>query len=155
MSPTPKPGILEITPYVGGRATAPGAAKVHKRSSNESPLGPSPAALAALDQARASLALYPEGSAALLRDAIAEVEGLDASRIVAWTDGQHDLTVEKLIADHAGQQPQRCGRKGRMILLTSGTTGTPKGANQTGGNAESARSRRFWTARRGGPRKTS
>jgi acyl-CoA synthetase (AMP-forming)/AMP-acid ligase II len=60
---------------------------------------------------------------------------LDASRIVAWTDGQHDLTVEKLIADHAGQQPQRCGRKGRMILLTSGTTGTPKGANQTGGNA--------------------
>ncbi len=59
----------------------------------------------------------------------------DASRIVAWTDGEHDLTVEKLIADHAGQQPQRCGRKGRMILLTSGTTGTPKGANQTGGNA--------------------
>ena len=59
----------------------------------------------------------------------------DATRIVAWTDGQHDLTVEKLIADHAGQQPERSGRKGRMILLTSGTTGTPKGANQSGGNA--------------------
>jgi acyl-CoA synthetase (AMP-forming)/AMP-acid ligase II len=59
----------------------------------------------------------------------------DAGRIVAWTDGQHDLTVEKLIAEHAGQQPERSGRKGRMILLTSGTTGTPKGANQTGGNA--------------------
>lgn len=59
----------------------------------------------------------------------------DASRIVAWTDGQHELTVEKLIAEYAGQRPQRSGRKGRMILLTSGTTGTPKGANQTGGNA--------------------
>nr|WP_221043432.1 acyl-CoA ligase FadD12 [Mycobacterium senriense] len=67
----------------------------------------------------------------------------DAARIVAWTvprkregpPGQHDLTVEKLIAAHAGQQPRRSGRKGRMILLTSGTTGTPKGANQTGGNA--------------------
>ncbi|MDM4142495.1 MULTISPECIES: acyl-CoA ligase FadD12 [Mycobacterium] len=59
----------------------------------------------------------------------------DAGRIVAWTDGEHELTVEKLIADHAGQRPQRSGRKGRMILLTSGTTGTPKGANQTGGNA--------------------
>ncbi|WP_081289886.1 acyl-CoA ligase FadD12 [Mycobacterium colombiense] len=59
----------------------------------------------------------------------------DAARIVAWTDAQHDLTVEKLIAAHAGQQPHRSGRKGRMILLTSGTTGTPKGANQTGGNA--------------------
>lgn len=59
----------------------------------------------------------------------------DATRIVAWTDGDHDLTVEKLITDHAGQRPERSGRKGRMILLTSGTTGTPKGANQTGGNA--------------------
>ncbi|OBF78579.1 acyl-CoA synthetase [Mycobacterium sp. 852002-51613_SCH5001154] len=59
----------------------------------------------------------------------------DATRIVAWTDGQHELTVEKLITEHSGQQPERTGRKGRMILLTSGTTGTPKGANQTGGNA--------------------
>ncbi|WP_156745770.1 acyl-CoA ligase FadD12 [Mycobacterium sp. ACS4054] len=59
----------------------------------------------------------------------------EATRIVAWTDGQHELTVERLIAAHSGQQPERAGRKGRMILLTSGTTGTPKGANQTGGNA--------------------
>jgi acyl-CoA synthetase (AMP-forming)/AMP-acid ligase II len=59
----------------------------------------------------------------------------DATRILAWTDDQHRLTVEKLIADHAGRQPERTGRKSRMILLTSGTTGTPKGANQSGGNA--------------------
>jgi acyl-CoA synthetase (AMP-forming)/AMP-acid ligase II len=59
----------------------------------------------------------------------------DAIRILAWTDAQHELTVEKLIAEHTGQQPERTGRKSRMILLTSGTTGTPKGANQSGGNA--------------------
>ncbi|HWF27443.1 MAG TPA: acyl-CoA ligase FadD12 [Mycobacterium sp.] len=59
----------------------------------------------------------------------------DATRILAWTEGQHELTVEKLIADHTGGCPQRTGRKGRIILLTSGTTGTPKGANQSGGNA--------------------
>jgi acyl-CoA synthetase (AMP-forming)/AMP-acid ligase II len=59
----------------------------------------------------------------------------DATRIVAWTAGRHDLTVEKLIADHQGQRPERNGRKGKMILLTSGTTGAPKGANQSGGGA--------------------
>ncbi len=59
----------------------------------------------------------------------------EATRIVAWTDGPHELTVEGLIADHAGREPERGGRKGRMILLTSGTTGSPKGANQSGGNA--------------------
>jgi len=67
MTPSPKPGILDITPYVGGRAGVPGVTKVFKLSSNESPLGPSPAALAALDTAKASLSLYPEVSAALLR----------------------------------------------------------------------------------------
>jgi acyl-CoA synthetase (AMP-forming)/AMP-acid ligase II len=59
----------------------------------------------------------------------------DATRIVAWTEGRHDPTVEKLIADHQGQRPERNGRKGKMILLTSGTTGAPKGANQSGGGA--------------------
>ena len=59
----------------------------------------------------------------------------DATRVVAWTSGQHEQTVEKLIADRAGQRPERSGRKGRMVLLTSGTTGAPKGANQSGGGA--------------------
>ena len=77
--------------------------------------------------------IYDEEFTATVDRALADRP--DATRIVAWTDGQHDLTVEKLIADHAGQRPERSGRKGRMILLTSGTTGTPKGANQSGGNA--------------------
>ena len=77
--------------------------------------------------------IYDEEFTATVDRALADRP--DATRIVAWTDGQHDLTVEKLIADHAGQQPERSGRKGKMILLTSGTTGTPKGANQSGGNA--------------------
>lgn len=59
----------------------------------------------------------------------------DATRILAWTDAEHERTVEGLIAARAGAQPQRTGRKGKMILLTSGTTGTPKGAKQSGGNA--------------------
>jgi acyl-CoA synthetase (AMP-forming)/AMP-acid ligase II len=78
-------------------------------------------------------AIYDEEFTATVDRALADKP--DATRIVAWTDEQHELTVENLIADHLGLQPQRTGRKGRMILLTSGTTGTPKGAKQSGGGA--------------------
>jgi acyl-CoA synthetase (AMP-forming)/AMP-acid ligase II len=78
-------------------------------------------------------AIYDEEFTATMDRALADKP--DATRIVAWTDGPHELTVEKLIADHLGQQPQRTGRKGKMILLTSGTTGSPKGAKQSGGGA--------------------
>ena len=91
MTLAPKPGISDISLYVGGRAGVPGVAKVWKLSSNESPLGPSPKALAAMDEARSSLALYPEGSAQLLRDAIGDVYGLPPDRIVASGDGSDML----------------------------------------------------------------
>ena len=78
-------------------------------------------------------AIYDEEFTATVERALADKP--DATRIVAWAEGPHDLTVEKLITDHAGQQPERTGRKGRMILLTSGTTGSPKGAKQSGGGA--------------------
>lgn len=73
---------MDIAPYVGGRGEAPGQALVFKLSSNESPLGPSPKAIEAFKAASASMHLYPEGSAAALRGAIAEVFGLNADRIV-------------------------------------------------------------------------
>jgi acyl-CoA synthetase (AMP-forming)/AMP-acid ligase II len=58
----------------------------------------------------------------------------DTTRIVAWTDNPDgELKVEKMIGDHTGEQPQRSGHKSRVILLTSGTTGTPKGAKHSGG----------------------
>src|SRR5262249_4833143 len=60
----------------------------------------------------------------------------DATRIVARTEGRAGPTLEKLIAAHAGRLPARGpGRKSEIILLTSGTTGTPKGAKQSGGGA--------------------
>jgi acyl-CoA synthetase (AMP-forming)/AMP-acid ligase II len=76
--------------------------------------------------------IYDEEFTATVDRALAEVP--DTTRIIAWTDDAQDaLTVEKMIADHAGQEPQRASTKSKVILLTSGTTGTPKGAKHSGG----------------------
>ena len=48
--PQPRPGVLDISPYVPGKSSAPGVAKVFKLSSNETPLGPSPKAIAAYNE---------------------------------------------------------------------------------------------------------
>ncbi|PJE13423.1 acyl-CoA ligase FadD12 [Mycobacterium sp.] len=76
--------------------------------------------------------VYDEEFTATVDRALADAP--NATRIVAWADEPHDLTVEKLIRAHAGQRPRRTGGKGKLILLTSGTTGTPKGAKHSGGS---------------------
>ncbi|MCF6108551.1 histidinol-phosphate transaminase [Mesorhizobium muleiense] len=81
--PTPRAGIMDIEAYVPGKSTAPpGVAKVHKLSSNENPLGPSPKAIEAARDVAAKLDIYPDGTARRLREAIAEVHGLNPANIV-------------------------------------------------------------------------
>lgn len=79
--PMPKPGILDIAPYVPGKAGAKGQ-KVYKLSANETPLGASPKAIEAYRQAANTLEFYPDGSANELREAIASRYGLKADNIV-------------------------------------------------------------------------
>lgn len=87
--PTPQPGILDIAPYVPGKSGAPGA-KVTKLSSNESPLGASPLAVAAFATAAEKLDIYPEGSSGQLRAALGAVHGIDPETIVCG-NGSDDL----------------------------------------------------------------
>ncbi len=111
VTPIPKPGVLDITPYVGGRASVGGVADPIKLSSNESALGPSPLALAAYEGAAKDVAVYPEGSASILREAIGETYGLDAARIVCGNGSDELLTMlanaylrpgdEALFGEHA------------------------------------------------------
>src|SRR5499426_200837 len=88
--PQPRPGVLKIQAYVPGKSTAPGVAKVHKLSSNETPLGASPKALAAYTAVGAHLHDYPDGAATELREAIGRTYGLDPARIVCGA-GSDDL----------------------------------------------------------------
>src|ERR1051326_2285669 len=88
--PTPRPGVLDIQAYVPGKSSAPGVAKVFKLSSNETPLGPSPRAIAAYQAVGAHLEDYPDGSASDLREAIGRMFGLDPDRIVCGA-GSDDL----------------------------------------------------------------
>ena len=88
--PQPRPGVLAIEAYVPGKSTAPGVAKVFKLSSNETPLGPSPYALAAYNATGRHLEDYPDGSTSELRDAIGRAFGLDPARIVCGA-GSDDL----------------------------------------------------------------
>jgi len=62
----------------------------------------------------------------------------EATRIVAWSDDPvKDVTsVAALIDRYAGQRPSPPATTAKMILLTSGTTGSPKGAKHSGGGPE-------------------
>src|ERR1700761_1449448 len=88
--PQPRAGVLDIEPYVPGKSSAAGVAKIFKLSSNETPLGPSPHALEAYKKAAARLEDYPDGAATALREAIGRTFGLDPARIVCGA-GSDDL----------------------------------------------------------------
>lgn len=92
-TPNPRPGILDIQPYVPGEAGEEGAGPVYKLSANESPLGPSPKAVAAYEDNADALGLYPDGSATILRNAIAKRHGLNADHIVCGAGSDELLNL--------------------------------------------------------------
>ena len=98
--PVPRPGIMEISPYVGGRSTADGHANSVKLSSNESALGPSPKAQAAYRALAATLHRYPDGGATALRKALGALHAIDPERIVCG-NGSDEL-IQLLAHAYAG-----------------------------------------------------
>jgi histidinol-phosphate aminotransferase len=88
--PAPKTSIQAIKPYTPGKAKAAGFSQPVKLSANENALGSSPAARAAYLEAAASLNLYPDPTAAALREALAAKHGIEAWSIV-FGNGSDEL----------------------------------------------------------------
>ncbi|MBM3483328.1 MAG: histidinol-phosphate transaminase [Alphaproteobacteria bacterium] len=97
---TPRPGILDISPYVGGRSHLAGRDSAIKLSSNESALGPSPRAVEAFKAAAEKLHRYPDGGSSALVEAIGRAHGLDSARIVSGAGS--DELLQLLTRGYAG-----------------------------------------------------
>ncbi|MGE4430056.1 MAG: histidinol-phosphate transaminase [Sphingobium sp.] len=91
--PAPKSWIAAIDPYVPGKAASDDGKPVVKLSANENPLGTSPAARAAFVPGSADLAAYPDPGATMLREAIAQVHGLDPARVIYGTGSDELLHI--------------------------------------------------------------
>lgn len=99
-SPAPRPGILDISPYVGGQSKLAGVNRVIKLSSNEGALGPSPKAVEAYRAMADDMHRYPDGHSTQLRRALGDRYGLDAERIVCGAGS--DELLQLLVRAYAG-----------------------------------------------------
>ncbi len=99
-APIPRPGILDIKAYQGGRSKLDGVAHVAKLSSNEGALGASPRARAAYQAVAAELHRYPDGGSEALRAALGRRFGLDPARIVCGAGS--DELIGLLTHSYAG-----------------------------------------------------
>src|SRR6516164_8670754 len=98
--PAPRPGILEIAPYVAGEAKIAGIERPIRLASNESALGPSAKAIAAYRALADEIRRYPDGGAEELRGAIGRHHGLDPARIVCGAGSDELITL--LLRSYAG-----------------------------------------------------
>jgi len=98
--PRPRPGILEIEPYIGGKAAIDSGGKAVKLSANESAIGPSPRAIEAYKDLASSLHRYPDGGCTALRAAIGRRFNLDPERLVCGAGS--DELISLLVKAYAG-----------------------------------------------------
>ncbi len=90
------PGVKGLRPYQPGKPIDElqreyGVSDVVKLASNENPLGPSPAVLAALQNKFAELARYPDGNGFELKQALAAKHDVDMAQITLGTGSSDPL----------------------------------------------------------------
>ena len=92
-----------------------------------------PAMAEVIEREGADVVIYDEEFTETVERALQNTS--DAIRILGWADTPGEAaTVDALIDSHRGSRPQPSSRKSDVILLTSGTTGSPKGAKRSAGS---------------------
>jgi histidinol-phosphate aminotransferase len=109
------PDIAALSPYVPGKPIEElqrefGLARVIKLASNENPLGPSPKAMAVINEGVATLHRYPDGGAFRLREALADRWKVTADQVIVGNGSDEILGLlartflspgdEAVMADH-------------------------------------------------------
>jgi histidinol-phosphate aminotransferase len=134
--PTPRPGVLDIAPYVGGEAKIVGVERPIRLASNESALGPSAKAVAAYRALAGEIHRYPDGSAEQLRTTLARRHGLDPERIVCGAGS--DELISLLLRSYAGPGDE-------VLYSRHGFLMYPIGAQTVGATPVSAPERELTT----------
>lgn len=92
------PGVQRLKPYEPGKPIAElqrefGLSDVVKLASNENPLGPGPAALAAVRDAVDGIGLYPDGNGFELKRALAAHHGMETDCITLGSGSDHIIEL--------------------------------------------------------------
>lgn len=90
-------GVQKLSPYIPGKPISEleremGIANIIKLASNENPLGSSPLAMKAMNQALSEIELYPDGNGFALKKALASKHGVDMDCITLG-NGSNDVLV--------------------------------------------------------------
>lgn len=98
--PQPRPGIMEIAPYIGGEAKAEGNQRLIRLASNECAYGPPAKAVEALRAYLPELHRYPDGNCTELRAALGTKHSIDPAQIVCGAGS--DELISLIIRAYAG-----------------------------------------------------
>lgn len=131
-----QPGIMEIALYQGGQSTVDGVKDVVKLSSNENPYGAGDAAKEAYRKSGLNLHRYPNTDHAGLRNAIADVHGLNAAQIICGVGSdevlqfiaqsfagpgdeiiytEHGFSMYPILAHACGATPVKVAERERVV----------------------------------------
>lgn len=120
-----QPGIMDIALYQGGASKIEGQSTPLKLSSNENPFGCSPKAAEAVAVAATQMHRYPSTDHAALRNAIAEVHGLVAERLICGVGSDELLMLLAMAYAGPGDEvlyPQHGFSMYRIFALSAGAT---------------------------------